>query len=96
VIARGALVTGDITARTDARAGLNGLYSGYPMATRRAASLRAGLWSVRLRSNDRRVAQVATDLVLVPFRWRQELGTPGAPFGVHRLDVFDLGVEDSR
>src|ERR1700722_8837295 len=28
------------------------------------------------------IADVATDLVLVLFGWRQELSTPGAPFGV--------------
>jgi hypothetical protein len=34
------------------------------------------------------IAEVATDLVLVLFRRRQELGTPGTPLGIHGLDVF--------
>jgi hypothetical protein len=39
------------------------------------------------------IADVATDLVLVAFRRRQELSTPGAPIGVHGLDVFDPDIE---
>ena len=41
------------------------------------------------------VADVATDLVLVLFRRRQELSTPGAPFGVHGLDILDPDVEEA-
>src|SRR5262249_39554142 len=41
------------------------------------------------------IADVATDLVLVLFRRRQELSTPGAPFRVHGLDVFDPDVEEA-
>jgi hypothetical protein len=32
---------------------------------------------------------------LVLFRRRQELGTPGTPFGVHGLDVFDPDIEEA-
>ena len=42
-----------------------------------------------------RVADVATDLVLVLLRRRQELSTTGAPFGVHGLDVLDPDVEEA-
>ena len=41
------------------------------------------------------IADVATDLVLVLFRRRQEFSTPGAPFGVHGLDVFDPDIEEA-
>ena len=41
------------------------------------------------------IADVAADLVLVLFRRRQELSTPGAPFGVHGLDVFDPDIEEA-
>jgi hypothetical protein len=41
------------------------------------------------------VADVAPLLVLVLFRRRQELSTPGAPFGVHGLDVFDPDIEEA-
>jgi len=41
------------------------------------------------------IADVATDLVLVLFRRRQELSTPGAPFGVDGLDVFDADIEEA-
>src|ERR1700690_731227 len=41
------------------------------------------------------VADVATDLVLVLFRRRQEIRTPGAPFGVRGLDVFDPDIEEA-
>src|SRR3984957_21267893 len=41
------------------------------------------------------IADVATDLVLVLFRRRQELSTPGAPFRVHGLDVFDSDIEEA-
>src|ERR1700729_3827535 len=41
------------------------------------------------------IADVATDLVLVLFRRRQEIRTPGAPFGVHGRDVFDPDVEEA-
>jgi hypothetical protein len=41
------------------------------------------------------IADVAALLVLVLFRRGQELSTPGAPFGVHRVDVFDPDVEEA-
>jgi hypothetical protein len=41
------------------------------------------------------IADIATDLVLVLFRRRQELSTPGAPFGVHGRDVFDPDIEEA-
>jgi hypothetical protein len=41
------------------------------------------------------IADVATDLVLVLLRRRQELRTTGAPFGVHGLDVLDPDVEEA-
>src|SRR4051794_34277182 len=41
------------------------------------------------------IADVATDLVLVLFRRRQELSTARAPFGVHGLDVLDPYVEEA-
>jgi hypothetical protein len=41
------------------------------------------------------IADVATLLVLVLFRRRQELSTPGAPFGVHGIDVFDPDIEEA-
>jgi hypothetical protein len=39
------------------------------------------------------IADVATLLVLVLFRRRQELSTPGAPFGVHGIDVFNPDIK---
>src|SRR5215469_14397069 len=39
------------------------------------------------------IADVAALLVLVLFRRRQELSTPGAPFGIHGLNVFDPDIE---
>ena len=39
------------------------------------------------------IADVATDLVLMLFRRRQEMSTPGAPFGVHGRNVFDPDIE---
>ena len=42
-----------------------------------------------------RVADVAALLVLVLFRRGQELSPPGAPFGVHGLDVFDPDIEEA-
>jgi hypothetical protein len=39
------------------------------------------------------IADVAALLVLVLFRRRQELSTPGAPLGVHGLDVFDPDIK---
>jgi hypothetical protein len=42
-----------------------------------------------------RIADVAALLVLVLFRRRQKLSTPGAPFGVHSLDVFDPDIEEA-
>jgi hypothetical protein len=39
------------------------------------------------------IADVATDFVLVLFRRRQELSTPGAPLGIHGVDVFDPDIE---
>ena len=42
-----------------------------------------------------RISDVATDLVLVLFRRRQELRTPCAPFGVHGVDVRDPDVEEA-
>jgi hypothetical protein len=41
------------------------------------------------------IADVATNLVLVLLRRRQELSTTGAPFGVHGLDVFDPDIEEA-
>ena len=41
------------------------------------------------------IADVATDLVLVVLRRRQDSGTTGAPFGVHGLDVFDPDIEEA-
>jgi hypothetical protein len=41
------------------------------------------------------IADVATDLVLVLLRRREELSTPGAPFGVHSLDVGDPDIEEA-
>ena len=41
------------------------------------------------------IADVATDLVLVLFRRRQEFRTSGAPFGVHGLDVCDPDIEEA-
>src|SRR5271169_7064603 len=41
------------------------------------------------------ITDVAALLVLVLFRRRQELSTPGAPFGVHGLDVFDPDIEEA-
>src|ERR1700733_9915080 len=41
------------------------------------------------------IANVETDLILVLFRRRQELSTPGAPFGVHGLDVLDPDIEEA-
>src|SRR5580700_866212 len=41
------------------------------------------------------ISDVATDLVLVLLRWRQELRTPGAPFGVHGVDVCDTDIEEA-
>ena len=41
------------------------------------------------------IADVAADLVLVLFRRRQELSTPGAPFGVHGVDVFDPDIKEA-
>src|SRR6478735_8481908 len=42
-----------------------------------------------------RISDVATDLVLVLFRRRQELRAPGAPFGVHGVDVRDPDIEEA-
>jgi len=41
------------------------------------------------------IADVTTDLVLVLFRRRQEIRTPGAPLGVHGLDVLDPDIEEA-
>jgi AcrR family transcriptional regulator len=41
------------------------------------------------------IADIAAGLVLVMFRRRQELSTPGAPFGVHGLDVFNPDIEEA-
>src|ERR1700733_2614992 len=41
------------------------------------------------------IPDVATGLVRVPFRRRQELSTAGAPFRVHGLDVLDPEVEEA-
>src|ERR1700728_1761455 len=41
------------------------------------------------------ITDVATDLVLVLLRGRQELSTPRAPFGVHRLHVLDPDVDEA-
>jgi hypothetical protein len=41
------------------------------------------------------IAYVATGLVLVLFRRRQGMSTPGAPFGVHGMDVFDPDEEEA-
>jgi hypothetical protein len=41
------------------------------------------------------IADVAALLVRVLFRRRQELSTPGAPFRVHGIDVFDPDIEEA-
>jgi hypothetical protein len=41
------------------------------------------------------IADVAAGFVLVLFRRGQELGAPGAPFGVHGLNVLDPDVEEA-
>src|SRR6202042_2720562 len=41
------------------------------------------------------IADVATDLVLMLFRRRQELSTPAAPFGVHGSDVSDPDIKEA-
>src|SRR6202046_5078131 len=41
------------------------------------------------------IADVAALLVLVLFRRCQELSTPGAPFGVHAVDVFNPDIEEA-
>src|SRR5271165_336914 len=41
------------------------------------------------------IADVAALLELVLFRRRQEFSTPGAPFGVHGLDVFNPDIEEA-
>jgi hypothetical protein len=41
------------------------------------------------------IADIAALLVLVLFRRRQELSTPGAPFGVHGLDIPNPDIEET-
>jgi len=41
------------------------------------------------------ISDVATDLVLVLLRRRQELGAPGAQFGVHGVDICDHDIEEA-
>src|SRR5215469_18213213 len=41
------------------------------------------------------IADVTADLVLVLFRRRQELSTPGAPLGIHGVDVLDPDIEET-
>src|SRR5580693_7811769 len=41
------------------------------------------------------IADIAALLVLVLFRRGQELGAPGAPGGVHGIDVLDPDVEEA-
>src|SRR5215472_1207635 len=41
------------------------------------------------------IAEVATDLVLVLLRGRQELSASGAPFGVHGVDVRDPDIQEA-
>src|SRR5271169_349764 len=41
------------------------------------------------------IADVAALLELVLFRRRQEFSTPGAPFGVHGLDVFNPDIKEA-
>jgi hypothetical protein len=41
------------------------------------------------------ITDVATLLVLVLLRRRQELSTPGTPLGVHGRDVFDPDIEEA-
>jgi hypothetical protein len=41
------------------------------------------------------IADVATGLVPVLFRRRQELRTPSAPLGVHGLDVLDPDIKEA-
>src|SRR5580704_8902361 len=41
------------------------------------------------------ISDVATDLVLVLLRWRQELRAPSAPFGVHGVDVCHPNIEEA-
>jgi hypothetical protein len=41
------------------------------------------------------IADVAALLELVLFRRRQEFSTPGAPFAVHGLDVFNPDIKEA-
>ena len=41
------------------------------------------------------IADVATNLVLVLLRGRQELSTSSTPFGIHGLDVCDPDIEEA-
>jgi hypothetical protein len=41
------------------------------------------------------ISDVATDLLRVLLRRRQELRAPGAPFGIHRVDVGDPDIEEA-
>ena len=65
----------------------------YSTASEPATSPHLGRWFAPLRSDDVGIADVAALLVLVLFRRRQELSTPGAPFGVHGVDVFDPDIK---
>ena len=67
----------------------------YPTASERATSHPAGPWSAHLDQMTVGIADMAPDLVLVLFRRRQELSTPGTPSGVHGVDVFDPDIEEA-
>jgi hypothetical protein len=63
-----------------------------------ATTATSPLWVGRLPHLDQMtvgIADVATNLVLVLHRGRQELSTPSAPFGVHGLDVCDPDIEEA-
>src|SRR5271155_2271064 len=65
------------------------------MASGRATSPRLGLWFSRIRSNKRRESGYSKGSRTGAVSGRQELSTPGAPFGVHGPDVFDPDIEEA-
>jgi hypothetical protein len=65
------------------------------MASDRAPSPPAGRWSAHFDQVTIGITDVATDLVLVLPRRRQELGTTRAPFGVHLPDVIDTDIDEA-
>src|ERR1700750_2784985 len=60
----------------------------YSQASGRATSPPLGPWFAHFDQMTVGIANVAALLVRVLFRRRQELSTPGAPFGVHGIDVL--------